>query len=109
MSRCAAESLAWISTSGGYPILTAIQALTPTITGFNLGGVNGSGQVPESVGSFGLIDSDTPSDKYSITTNAGDTWELVFSDEFNTPGRTFWPGCVRSHETRAEEEVADGL
>lgn len=22
----------------------------------------------------------------------GETWELVFSDEFNTPGRTFWPG-----------------
>lgn len=80
--------------SGGYPILTYVQEHTLTVTAFNLGGVNGSGQVPESVGSFGLIDSDTPTEKYSITSNAGETWELVFSDEFNTPGRTFWPGCA---------------
>jgi hypothetical protein len=24
--------------------------------------------------------------------NGGPDLELVFSDEFNTPGRTFWPG-----------------
>lgn len=27
-----------------------------------------------------------------MKTQKGDTWELVFSDEFNTPGRSFWPG-----------------
>lgn len=58
----------------------------------SLGGINASGQVPEVVGNFGLIDSDTPEEARSIVTQKGETWELVFSDEFNTPGRTFWPG-----------------
>lgn len=41
----------------------------------------------------GLIDQETPQTAYqrtSPTDNSG--WHLVFSDEFNTPGRTFWPG-----------------
>lgn len=41
---------------------------------------------------FGLIDADTPSDKYSIISNSGAKWELVFSDEFEQDGRTFYPG-----------------
>ena len=45
-------------------------------------------------GNAGLIDVDTPSDAYTITSFYDDSTEmqLVFSDEFNTDGRTFYPG-----------------
>lgn len=99
---------------------------------FSLGGVNGSGQVPEMIGQFGLIDPDTPQSAYTRTgayqiglvsvlsphlimcgskitdckivnvveslflgltgSNAGVEFELVWSDEFETDGRTFFPG-----------------
>lgn len=42
---------------------------------------------------FGLIDVDTPSSAFTVTSFAdGSEWQLVFSDEFNTENRTFWPG-----------------
>ena len=42
---------------------------------------------------FGLIDVDTPSSALTVTSFAdGSEWQLVFSDEFNTDNRTFWPG-----------------
>ena len=51
-----------------------------------------TGQIPN-VGPFQLIDRDTPESAYTHTSfETGETWDLVFSDEFNTPGRTFWPG-----------------
>jgi beta-glucan synthesis-associated protein KRE6 len=45
-------------------------------------------------GNRGLIDPDTPSDAYTITSfHDGSTeFQLVFSDEFNIDGRTFYPG-----------------
>ncbi|KAL7410077.1 glycoside hydrolase family 16 protein [Mrakia frigida] len=76
----------------GYPIIVATRPSTSTTAGFNLGGVNSSGQVPATVGNFGLIDEDTPTDAYTITSNEGTTWELQFSDEFETEGRSFYPG-----------------
>lgn len=39
-----------------------------------------------------LIDPDTPSDLRTKTAADGSTLNLVFSDEFNTDGRTFYPG-----------------
>lgn len=39
-----------------------------------------------------LIDPDTPSDKHEITGPNGDSLRLVFSDEFNENGRTFYDG-----------------
>lgn len=39
-----------------------------------------------------LVDPDTPKDAYEKTSKSGDTWQLVFSDEFNAEGRTFYPG-----------------
>lgn len=40
-----------------------------------------------------MIDLDTPEDAYEITSYTdGTQWQLVFSDEFNTDGRTFYPG-----------------
>ena len=49
-------------------------------------------QVPL-LGNFGLIDLDTPKDAYTRTSiRDGGRMVLVFSDEFNQDGRTFWPG-----------------
>ncbi|KAK6454175.1 glucan synthase subunit [Scheffersomyces xylosifermentans] len=39
-----------------------------------------------------LIDPDTPDDAYNSIARDGSTWSLVFSDEFNTVGRTFYQG-----------------
>ena len=40
-----------------------------------------------------MIDPDTPPEVYSRTGFDGnDDWELVFSDEFNEDGRTFYDG-----------------
>ncbi|KAF7369039.1 Beta-glucan synthesis-associated protein [Mycena venus] len=75
----------------GYPVLTFVQRtfLTP---GFSRVNVNATGQVP-AIGNFGLIDLDTPSDAYTITSlYSGQEMKLVFSDEFNTDGRSFYPG-----------------
>lgn len=78
----------------GYPI---ISHFTKTIIsnqgGFNLGGINATGQIPDLPGNYGLIDKDTPREAYTKTTYLNEeTWELVFSDEFNQDGRTFYPG-----------------
>ncbi|PPQ86626.1 hypothetical protein CVT25_006810 [Psilocybe cyanescens] len=55
---------------------------------------NGSGQVPEMLGHRGLIDIDTPEDVYFKPSVADPRiqMQLVFSDEFNVEGRTFYPG-----------------
>ncbi|KAF7377691.1 Beta-glucan synthesis-associated protein [Mycena sanguinolenta] len=75
----------------GYPVVSFVKKtfLSPTDNRVN---VNATGQVP-SIGNFGLIDLDTPSDAYTITSlHSGNQMKLVFSDEFNTDGRTFYPG-----------------
>lgn len=53
---------------------------------------NSTGQVPNIPNLPSLIDDSTPSDAYARTGFDGQQYELVFSDEFNTDGRTFWPG-----------------
>lgn len=64
-----------------------------TLGAYNLGGTNASGQVPEIPGNFGLIDRDTPKEAYThISIDDGSEWDLVFSDEFNRDGRSFYPG-----------------
>ena len=40
----------------------------------------------------GLIDPDTPQSAHSKTAPDGSKLKLVYSDEFNTDGRTFYPG-----------------
>lgn len=53
---------------------------------------NATGQIPD-IGNFGLIDKDTPVEMYNIPSyKDGGEMVLVFSDEFNTEGRTFYPG-----------------
>ncbi|KAK7470382.1 hypothetical protein VKT23_001809 [Stygiomarasmius scandens] len=77
----------------GYPILTYVQKYQAEQHGLNAAlGVNASGQVP-SLGNWGLIDLDTPDDAYTTKSlRDGSEWQLIFSDEFNVDGRTFYPG-----------------
>jgi hypothetical protein len=51
-------------------------------------------QVPTMPGNWGLIDLDTPKEAYIKRSWADptQTMRLVFSDEFNIDGRTFYPG-----------------
>jgi hypothetical protein len=54
--------------------------------------VNATGQIA-SIGNFGLIDLETPPEAHTITSlYTGRQMKLVFSDEFNTDGRAFYPG-----------------
>ena len=39
-----------------------------------------------------LIDPDTPDSERTKKDFHGNTWHLAFSDEFNTPGRSFYEG-----------------
>ncbi|KAI9604348.1 hypothetical protein H4Q26_003962 [Puccinia striiformis f. sp. tritici PST-130] len=83
---------------GVLPILTfygahrAAKQLAVNSGGFNLGGINGSGQVPLIHNLNGVIDPTTPDSVMSRKGFDGSQYNLVFSDEFNTDGRTFWPG-----------------
>lgn len=80
------------------PVLTYFRAhafktqLSVNSGGYNLGGINGSGQVPVINNLRGLIDPTTPSDVMSRQGFNGQQYNLVFSDEFTEDGRTFWPG-----------------
>jgi len=76
----------------GFPILNWWQTDHPVKNGFNLGGINASGQIPDLPGLRGLIDKDTPSSALHRTGHDGKKYNLVFSDEFNTDGRSFYPG-----------------
>ncbi|KAH8824012.1 glycoside hydrolase family 16 protein [Flagelloscypha sp. PMI_526] len=77
----------------GYPVITAVRHHTNNLGGFGLGGTNASGQIPD-MGHFSLIDPDTPQEAYTRQSYNGDSasYSLVFSDEFNVEGRTFYPG-----------------
>ncbi|QRV93228.1 glycoside hydrolase family 16 protein [Ceratobasidium sp. AG-Ba] len=85
--------LALIGLFAIYPIISYfLKDEQSTLGAYNLGGTNASGQVPE-VGNFGLIDKDTPQAAYTYTSiEDGSEWDLVFSDEFNAEGRSFYPG-----------------
>ncbi|KIY71730.1 glycoside hydrolase family 16 protein [Cylindrobasidium torrendii FP15055 ss-10] len=76
----------------GYPIIDYYARADPDNGGYNLGGINGSGQVPDLPGLPSLIDSDTPQSAYTRTGFDGKKYNLVFSDEFELDGRTFYPG-----------------
>jgi len=77
----------------GYPIIEGVRSTSQSNNGgFNAGGINASGQIPK-LSAFELIDPDTPEDAYHWTSmETGEQWDLVFSDEFNRDGRTFYPG-----------------
>ncbi|CAE6411970.1 unnamed protein product [Rhizoctonia solani] len=66
----------------GYAIIAYLKSTAKsTLGGYNLGGTNTSGQVPD------------PKSAYTRTSHVdGTTYDLVFSDEFNVEGRSFYPG-----------------
>lgn len=76
----------------GYPIISWAGRYQRLPGAYNLGTTNASGQIPLLAGLPNLIDKDTPSGVYSRTGWDGKKYSLVFSDEFNRDGRTFWPG-----------------
>ncbi|KAF8191607.1 beta-glucan synthesis-associated protein-domain-containing protein [Mycena galopus ATCC 62051] len=77
----------------GFPILDAfIRPKLSTLGASNLGGINGTGQVPVLTKFPKLIDDDTPSSASTYTGTDGKKYDLVFSDEFNVNGRSFYPG-----------------
>lgn len=81
--------------SVGYPITMAILTRSmPTYGAYNLGGTNATGQIPVMIGNRNLlIDVDTPQEAHTLTSyQDGTELQLVFSDEFNVPDRTFYPG-----------------
>ncbi|KAG0699610.1 glycoside hydrolase family 16 protein [Suillus ampliporus] len=78
-----------------FPIFSHLSKKKPTPqSGFNLGGINATGQLPSMPGNRGLIDVDTPKEVYTKASymNPNDMWDLVFSDEFQVDGRSFYPG-----------------
>lgn len=82
-----------ITLFAGYPIITFYTELHPKSNGgYNLGGINASGQVPQIANFPSVIDVDTPSDVMTRTGFDGEPYNLVFSDEFNKEGRTFFDG-----------------
>ncbi|PWN50732.1 beta-glucan synthesis-associated [Violaceomyces palustris] len=79
----------------GYPIISYCTRIRDGLKGgFNLGGTNGSGQIGTLPGMrTGLIDAETPKEAYERIGLDGSTkFKLVFSDEFNVDGRSFYPG-----------------
>lgn len=80
--------------SAGYPITSYFTRHKQSYSGgFNIGGINATGQLPDIPGLRGPIDRDTPQGlRTKVDYVTGQTWQLVFSDEFNTEGRTFYPG-----------------
>ncbi|VDB99595.1 unnamed protein product [Peniophora sp. CBMAI 1063] len=90
-----------IALFGGYPVTTYVLKKTG-VTGndsdpksLNLGGTNMLGEKPTIPKNRGLIDPDTPDEaktRSTFTPSKSSQFELVFSDEFNTEGRSFYEG-----------------
>ncbi|KAL0059726.1 hypothetical protein AAF712_013522 [Marasmius tenuissimus] len=54
--------------------------------------INGTGQLPDLALSRDLVDKDSPQNVRTRTGFDGQKYTLVYSDEFEQPGRTFYPG-----------------
>lgn len=77
----------------GYPIIQYYgQGTLSKYGAYGVGGINATGQVPFINNLPALIDAATPQGALSRTGFDGHKYVLMFSDEFNTDGRTFWPG-----------------
>ena len=78
----------------GFPVASHLLSHKQTTQGgFNLGGINATGQLPVISGNRGLIDIATPKEAYTKQSYMSDDMlELVFSDEFNIDGRSFYAG-----------------
>ncbi|KXN90601.1 Beta-glucan synthesis-associated protein KRE6 [Leucoagaricus sp. SymC.cos] len=79
----------------GWPVITTVNRQPYNKNGaYNIGGINSSGQIPAISGNWGLIDLDTPKYAYTVPSwnDPSKKMQLIFSDEFNVDGRTFYPG-----------------
>lgn len=85
----------------GYPVLFEfiIKRKVGDKGGYMLGGANSTGQIPDLSSMHnlrqGLIDKDTPKNVYlkkGFGPSKAEVWQLMFSDEFNVDGRSFYPG-----------------
>ena len=86
-------ALGLVALFAGYPIVINVEKIFANSHkgAFNIGGTNGSGQRPD-LPIFSLIDPDTPQSAMTRVSRAdGKSYHLVFSDEFQLDGRTFWP------------------
>lgn len=87
---------AMLTLFAGWPIIayytSSQNGVGGSTAGYNLGGINSTGQVPN-LGNFPQpVDPDTPTEVYKRTGFDGKDYSLVFSDEFEQDGRTFYPG-----------------
>ncbi|ESK85953.1 glycoside hydrolase family 16 protein [Moniliophthora roreri MCA 2997] len=76
----------------GYPVITEVRDRPRKDMIDGNVRVNSTGQVPVLFGVRELVDLDTPDDVKTRTGFDGEIYDLVFSDEFERPGRTFYPG-----------------
>ncbi|KAJ6499903.1 glycoside hydrolase family 16 protein [Mycena vitilis] len=80
----------------GYPVLSFTSSRLNQNPALNVGGRNGEPTrpaVPSIPGNWGLIDAETPVEAYSKPSwSTNEEMQLVFSDEFNVEGRSFYPG-----------------
>ncbi|KAG9048977.1 hypothetical protein FS837_011528 [Tulasnella sp. UAMH 9824] len=83
--------LALIILFAGWPVISWVRTLHPSGPGYNLGGINSTGQIPDLHVPM-LIDQTTPKEALTRTGFDGQQYVLVFSDEFNTDGRSFYAG-----------------
>lgn len=82
--------------SAVYPIYNFIKNKNAATAKAALGSTTNAtnGALPSMPGRFTLIDPDTPDSAKTKTSYAtGESWTLVFSDEFEKEGRTFYPGA----------------
>lgn len=84
--------LAILTLFTAYPVIHQVQADLYRKSHPSVLKINGTGQVPVLFGMPDLVDKDTPADAKTRTGVDGHKYTLVFSDEFNKDGRTFWPG-----------------
>lgn len=75
---------------GAYPIFNALTQNPRDKSGFN--SVNATGQINKFPNFPSLVDDDTPADALTRVGADGMSYQIVFSDEFNRDGRTFYPG-----------------
>lgn len=85
--------ICFLALFAGFPIVTYYtEEIQSTNGAYNLGGINATGQIPLIENFATVIDKDTPESAYTRTGFDGEPYTLVFSDEFEKEGRTFFPG-----------------
>ncbi|KAJ6515518.1 beta-glucan synthesis-associated [Mycena sanguinolenta] len=85
-------TLALLALFISYPVVSAIRGSPADDLAESNILVNKTGQVADLPNIPALIDATTPSDAHTRTGFDGQSYTLVFSDEFSEDGRTFYPG-----------------